>query len=77
VAELLTQTGIPDPHNRMAQYAHELSGGLRQRALIASALAAGPRLLIADEPTTALDATVQKQVLNVFRPWRMPGMACC
>lgn len=67
VAELLTQTGIPDPHNRMAQYAHELSGGLRQRALIASALAAGPRLLIADEPTTALDATVQKQVLNVFR----------
>lgn len=67
VAALLTQTGIPDPQNRMAQYAHELSGGLRQRTLIASALAAGPRLLIADEPTTALDATVQKQVLKVFR----------
>ncbi|PWC17171.1 ABC transporter ATP-binding protein [Brenneria roseae subsp. roseae] len=73
VAALLQQAGIPDPANRAAQYPHELSGGLRQRALIASALAAGPRLLIADEPTTALDATVQKQVLKVFTELAQAG----
>ncbi|CAM3830913.1 ATP-binding cassette domain-containing protein [Bordetella tumulicola] len=66
VLDALAQAGIPDPQARSRQYAHQLSGGLRQRALIAAAIAAHPRLIIADEPTTALDATVQKQVIEVL-----------
>ncbi|MDR6661764.1 peptide/nickel transport system ATP-binding protein [Tardiphaga robiniae] len=66
VTDVLRKVGIPDPEHRAAQYAHQLSGGLRQRALIASAIAADPDLIIADEPTTSLDVTVQAQVLAVL-----------
>lgn len=70
---MLRSVGIPDPDRRLLQYPHQLSGGLRQRALIATAVARSPSLLIADEPTTALDATVQKQILDLLAERRRAG----
>ncbi|HVD28764.1 MAG TPA: ABC transporter ATP-binding protein [Mycobacteriales bacterium] len=66
-ARLLEIVGIPDPARRLREYPHQLSGGMRQRALIAMAVACMPRLLIADEPTTALDVTIQAQILELLK----------
>jgi oligopeptide/dipeptide ABC transporter ATP-binding protein len=74
--DLLERVEIPSARNRLAAYPHEMSGGMRQRVMIAMALACGPRLLIADEPTTALDVTIQAQILELLRAiQRDTGMA--
>jgi microcin C transport system ATP-binding protein len=76
VLELLTMVGIPEPETRMQSYPHQLSGGQRQRVMIAMALANNPKLLIADEPTTALDVTIQAQILKLLKELQQDtGMA--
>jgi oligopeptide/dipeptide ABC transporter ATP-binding protein len=76
VAELLRAVGLSDPERQSRRYPHELSGGMRQRVMIAMAMACNPKLLVADEPTTALDVTIQAQILELMRDLReRTGMA--
>jgi oligopeptide transport system ATP-binding protein len=70
VIDLLTVVGIPDPQDRLKDYPHQFSGGMRQRVMIAMALACNPKLLIADEPTTALDVTIQAQIIERIKELR-------
>jgi len=68
--EMLDRVRVPDPHQRVNEYPHQLSGGMRQRAMIAMALSCNPKILIADEPSTALDVTIQAQILDLMRELR-------